>query len=151
MPIWKHHISKRGFPNSHHESPVRVYHKEEAAHEVHDDVEVHHEDYAADLHEPRAVEVVPLNQHEAKVEAGEEGSEDYCGNKDWQRSDIEKAVEDPAEVDLGDKIFSEKRCSTEMVSLRDINCIKLGPPMDKTHQSQSVISLLKTGAICPFE
>ena len=86
-----------------------MHHKEEAAHEVHDDVEVHHEDYAADLHEPRAVEVVPLNHHDAKVEAGEEGSKDNGSNKDWQRSDIEKAVEDPAEEDLGDKMFSGKK------------------------------------------
>ena len=85
-----------------------MHHKEEAAHEVHDDVDVHQEDYGADLHEPRAVEVVPLNHHDAKVEAGEEGSKDYCGNKYWQRSDIEKAVEDPAEIDLGTKCSVKK-------------------------------------------
>ena len=80
-----------------------------ARHTTYAALEVHQEDYAADLHEPRAVEVVPLNHHDAKVEAGEEGSKDNCSNKDWQRSDIEKAVEDPAEEDLGDKMFSGKK------------------------------------------
>ena len=76
---------------------------EEATHEVHDDVEEGLHDDVPDLHEPRAVEAVPLDHHDEEVEAGKEGAEDDEGAEHGREADIEKAVEDGAEIYLGDK------------------------------------------------
>ena len=60
------------------------------------------------LHEPWAVEAVPLDQHDEEIEAGEKGSEDYEGAKYGIEGDIEEAVEDGAEIYLDDRKKAKK-------------------------------------------
>ena len=75
---------------------------EEATQKVPHHVEERLEDDVPDLHEPRAVEAVPLRQHDEEVEAGEKGSEDCKGAEDGKEADIEEALEDGAEIYLDD-------------------------------------------------
>ena len=88
---------------SYQEAFVSVDNIEEATQKVPHHVEERLEDDVPDLHEPRAVEAVPLHQHDEEVEAGEKGSEDCKGAEDGKEADIEEAVEDGAEIYLYDK------------------------------------------------
>ena len=84
------------------ESLFRVDNIEEATQKVRHHVEQRLHDDVPQLHEPRAVEGVPLDHHDAEVEADEEGSEDYEDAKDGIEADIEEAMEDGAEINLDD-------------------------------------------------
>ena len=73
---------------------------EEATQKVPHHVEERLNDDVPDLHKPRAVEAVPLDHHDEEVEAGEEGAEDNKDDGDGREADIEKAVEERAEIYL---------------------------------------------------
>ena len=73
---------------------------EEATEQVPGDVEERQNDDVPDLHEPWAVEPVSLDHHDEEVEGGEDRSKDYKGAKDGREANIEKAMENGAEIYL---------------------------------------------------
>ena len=87
----------------HQESLVGMNEIEEATHEVHDDVEHLLKDDVSQLHESCAVEVISLDRHDGEVKAGKRRPKDNIGAKDRGEADIEKTMEERAEIYLGDK------------------------------------------------
>ena len=87
--------------NPYHKSLIGVDNVEETTEQVPGDVEKGEDDDVPDLHEPRAVEAVPLVNHDEEVEAGKEGSEEEKDNGDWAKTDIEQVVEEGTEIYLG--------------------------------------------------